>query len=147
MGTVFQFNQKRILTLQEARELLPIVRRITEEASRIVNGLIATIEALPDADSVKKQQLENEINKHVELWQAKVEKLGGEPKGLWLVDFDSGMGYFCWKFPEDNLDHFHAYTEGFKSRIKIDESFDEKYAEPSELLENFRKRLEPPISN
>jgi hypothetical protein len=65
----------------------------------------------------------------VELWQSKVEKLGGDPKGLWLVDFDCGIGYFCWKFPEEKLNHFHGYTEGFKSRLPVDENFDATMAE------------------
>lgn len=143
MGTVFQFNQKRILTLKEARELLPIIKRVTEESQKLVNQLVSVIEALPETELEKRRSLEGEINKIVEHWQSKVEKLGGEPKGLWLVDFDSGVGYFCWKFPEDSLDHFHGYTEGFKSRLRIDEDFDKKYAEPSELMANFRSRIEP----
>jgi len=25
---------------------------------------------------------------------------GLEVKGLWLVDFDNGSGYYCWRYPK-----------------------------------------------
>ena len=43
--------------------------------------------------------------------------MGLEIKGLWLVDFDSGAGYYCWKYPESSLGHFHGYDEGFSGRV------------------------------
>ncbi|MBI3607499.1 MAG: DUF2203 family protein [Nitrospirae bacterium] len=46
-------------------------------------------------------------------------QLGCEVKGLWLVDFDNGEGYYCWKYPEDELEYFHEYTSGFSGRTKI----------------------------
>jgi hypothetical protein len=70
---------------------------------------------------------ESEVSLIVEQWQSKIQKLGGDPKGLWLVDFDCGVGYFCWKFPEASLTYFHGYTEGFKSRVKISDDFDMIY--------------------
>ena len=37
--------------------------------------------------------------------------------GLWIST--CGTGYYCWKFPETSLEHFHGYTEGFKARVKV----------------------------
>ena len=46
--------------------------------------------------------------------------LGGQPKGLWLVDFDSGDGFsFCWKYGEEEIAHVHAYDAGFAGRRYI----------------------------
>jgi hypothetical protein len=45
--------------------------------------------------------------------------MGCEVKGLWLVDFDNGEGYYCWQYPESNLEYFHGYTEGFAGRSKL----------------------------
>ncbi len=45
--------------------------------------------------------------------------LGAEVKGLWLVDWDSGDGYFCWRFPEAALAFFHTYEEGFAGRLPV----------------------------
>jgi hypothetical protein len=53
------------------------------------------------------------------LWAQQVQSLGAEVKGLWLVDWDSGDGYFCWRFPEETLAFFHTYEEGFAGRLPI----------------------------
>ncbi len=45
--------------------------------------------------------------------------MGLEIKGVWLVDFDSGGGYYCWKYPETGLNHFHSYDEGFSGRLPL----------------------------
>jgi hypothetical protein len=48
-----------------------------------------------------------------------MEALGLEVKGLWLVDFDNGSGYYCWRWPEEDLAYFHGYDEGFDGRVRI----------------------------
>ena len=55
----------------------------------------------------------------VEEWARQIVALGAEIKGLWLVDFDSGAGYYCWKYPEPSLGHFHGYEEGFSGRVPL----------------------------
>ena len=52
-------------------------------------------------------------------WTRDMEILGVVVKGLWLVDFDSGEGYYCWKYPEPAVSHYHGYDDGFPGRIKI----------------------------
>lgn len=119
MGSVFEINKKKVFTLEEAEKLLPIVRRITEDASGRVKSLFSLLEAVRERDDDKARKIEDDINNVVSEWQTKVEKLGAEGKGLWLVDFDCGTGYFCWKFPEERLEHFHSYTQGFQGRVPI----------------------------
>ena len=119
MGSVFQLNRKKVFNIAEARELLPIVRRITEDANVKVKSLLSLLEAVREKDSQRTKELEDKINHLVSEWQTKIAKLGAEGKGLWLVDFDCGTGYYCWKFPEEDLDHFHSYTEGFQARVKM----------------------------
>jgi len=55
----------------------------------------------------------------VEEWAEEVLSRGIEVKGLWLIDFDSGAGYYCWKHPEPALEYFHGYEEGFGGRVKL----------------------------
>ena len=43
-------------------------------------------------------------------------------KGLWLVDFDSGDGYWCWAYPEDDLGYWHSYEGGFGARVPLEEA-------------------------
>lgn len=119
MGTVFEFSKKKIFTLAQARELLPLIKRITDEASQLVSHNLGLLEALRTHDQTRTKALEEKINKVVAEWQTKIEKLGAEGKGLWLVDFDCGTGYLCWKHPEDTIDFFHGYTEGFQARKLI----------------------------
>ena len=40
-------------------------------------------------------------------------------KGLWLVDWDCGDGYYCWRYPEASIAHFHGYDDGFNGRMPI----------------------------
>ena len=98
-------SARRIFTLEEARALLPRVRELTSEA-------VTRFGSLPGA-------LEEERRAIVEGWVSELESLGCEIKGLWLVDFDSGGGYYCWKYPEPALDHFHGYEEGFSGRLAL----------------------------
>ena len=55
----------------------------------------------------------------VDAWTKDLQSLGAEPKGLWLVDFDNGDGYYCWCYPETGITHYHGYADGFAGRMKI----------------------------
>ena len=96
---------KRIFSYEEATALLPRVQRVTEAAVERLNEL-------PDEDGEEHQRV-------VMDWAESVLGLGVEVKGLWLVDFDSGGGYYCWRYPEPALEYFHGYEEGFGGRVKL----------------------------
>ena len=117
MGEVIRINQKRLFTLEEAQSLLPVVRRITKDAQERVNELNIQLGYLQDSD--RKSAIEDEIYCILQDWQKKLRKLGCVVKGMWLVDFDSGDGYYCWKYPESKVNHFHGYTDGFSSRVEL----------------------------
>jgi regulator of sirC expression with transglutaminase-like and TPR domain len=93
----------RVFTLDEARALMPRVQEITAEA----------------VERYGKQPEEDERRAVAETWAKELMALGLEIKGLWLVDFDSGAGYYCWKYPESELAHFHSYEEGFGGRLPL----------------------------
>ena len=99
--------RKKVFTLEEARELLPRVKELTSEAvfkfARLAEG----------------EETETERQGVVGEWAREVLALGAEIKGLWLVDFDSGAGYYCWKYPEPSLEYFHGYEEGFAGRLPL----------------------------
>ena len=96
---------KRIFSYEEAVALLPEVRRVTAEAAQTIDEMNATDPA--------------EYERVVAEWAAAILRLGVEVKGLWLVDFDSGAGYYCWRHPEPALEYFHEYDEGFGGRVKL----------------------------
>ena len=97
--------ERKVFTLGEARSLLPQVQELTEEAVSRYTRL--------------GEELEEERESIVREWATRIHALGIEIKGLWLVDFDSGAGYYCWKYPEPSLDHFHGYDEGFSGRLAL----------------------------
>jgi hypothetical protein len=98
-------SEKKIFSYAEAVALLPEVRRLTEEAYQAV-------QALPP-------QAQQEADRIVSAWAYSMLERGIEVKGLWLIDFDNGSGYYCWRHPEPGLHFFHSYEEGFGGRVPI----------------------------
>lgn len=103
---------KRTFSYAEARALLPRVRALTEAAYQKV----ATIEGQGWPGPQPKTE---EIESVVADWARQVIELGLEVKGAWLADFDNGSGYYCWRYPEDDLLYFHSYEDGFQGRMRI----------------------------
>ena len=102
MAEITAINQKRIFTGSEALRLLPVVRRITQEAVTRAESLALRYEALPEAHPAR-NDLERELNDLILAWATKIQKLGAEAKGLWLVDFDAGDSVLGWRYPESEL--------------------------------------------
>lgn len=90
MADVIELNRDKQFTLKEAKVLLPVVKRITQEA----------------VSQTEKSKDDQEFSRIVEHWAQKIVKLGCEPKGLWLVDFNNGSGYYCWHYPEEDVDFY-----------------------------------------
>src|SRR5262249_12340310 len=104
-----EVSEKRTFTYEEAAALLPEVRRITEEAFRKVEAF----EGSPE------EAAQDKINEIVTNWARAGLQPGIDVKGLWLVDFDNGSGYYCWQYPESGLQYYHSYEDGFAGRIRI----------------------------
>jgi len=96
---------KRVFSYSEAVALLPEVQRETEDAYRRVEALGPRPGAQADAVITE--------------WAEALVARGIEVKGLWLVDFDNGSGYYCWRYPEPALRYFHSYEDGFGGRMPI----------------------------
>jgi hypothetical protein len=106
----------RAWTLEGARAVLADVRSRTERAVDAAERLVLAREGAPEAERAR---VDAEIQSVIERWAGEMEALGAEVKGVWLVDFDTGSGYYCWRWPETALDHFHGYEEGFAGRTRI----------------------------
>jgi hypothetical protein len=118
MALVDAASQRRTFTLEDAQQLLPAVRRMTVEAVNRAEVLSAQLEGIPESDPEHKR-LADELNQVVTNWTQSIRSLDVEVKGLWLVDFDNGHGYYCWRYPEASVSHYHSYDEGFAGRMKI----------------------------
>lgn len=97
--------QKPTFTYDEAAALLPEVRELTEEA-------YLKVEALGG-------KADDRVQRIVVAWAEAMVAKGLEVKGLWLVDFDNGSGYYCWRYPETGLLFYHSYEDGFGGRMRI----------------------------
>ena len=116
---VVDISRRGILSYDEAFERVLVLKRLTGRYAELVERRMTQLESLSQNQLDLIHLIEGEINELIHEWHGKVRRLGGVPKGLWLVDFDSGFGYYCWKFPESQLSYWHTYNEGFENRKKI----------------------------
>ena len=115
---VVKLKSPRNFSYEEALSIFPVVRDLTADAVQQVAALTRELEGT-EAGSPQREELESSHQAIVEQWTREVEALGLEVKGPWLVDWDCGNGYYCWRHPEPSLAHFHGYDEGFASRVPI----------------------------
>lgn len=118
---IIEINRQSVFSLEEAQELLHVIFRITKTYSEKVEALIERLDALPAGQDASASSIETQVNSLITEWQNKVQKLGAAPKGLWIADFDSGDGYYCWKYPERKIEFWHKYTDGFSKRVRVAE--------------------------
>jgi hypothetical protein len=107
-----------IFSLAQARALLPQVKVLTADAVARAEAISAELQRLSEADPAY-ARLTVALREIVDNWAEAVRSLGLEAKGLWLVDFDNGEGYYCWRYPEPIISHYHGYEDGFAGRIPI----------------------------
>lgn len=117
-------DDPRMFTLSEAEALFPLVRRITQAAYNELEPVRRNLEAFVPTNPLIRD-VEKQYEAIVKRWVAKMERLGLVVKGLWLVDFDTGDGYLCWKFPELKLGYYHGYNEGYAGRRPLREIIEE----------------------
>jgi hypothetical protein len=107
-------EKKKLFSYTEAVALMPEVQRLTEAAYRRIEALEArTVTSTPSPAA------QEEMDRIVSEWAHAVMERGIDVKGLWLVDFDNGSGYYCWRYPEPGLRFFHSYEDGFSGRVPI----------------------------
>ena len=112
----------RTFTLEEAQARMPDVRRLTEPVYLLAASLAQELREAEDGGQADRaEELRARLQSLIESWTEGVQALGADVKGLWLVDFDSGDGYWCWAWPEAELDHWHSYEGGFRSRVAASE--------------------------
>ena len=90
----------------------PISKTLRAKMERYAAGAFAALEADAEGGAAEAEGI-------LTAWAREMEELGIEVKGPWLVDFDSGDGCWCWRWPEESLGYWHGYDEGFAGRVRI----------------------------
>ena len=81
-----------------ANELVPLVKRYTEEAIQETQKIALKMEYVAK-DSPQYKALSSGHDQVILKWAERIHRIGGLAKGLWTVDFDNGSGYLCWSYP------------------------------------------------
>ncbi len=115
---VIYLKRPKKFTLEQAKALISKVKKVTEEAVEEVTPLMNELQQ-DSLDRFEKEELVQNLQERIDEWSDEIVELGALTKGLWLVDFDSGSGYYCWQYGEDDISFFHGYDEGFSRRIPI----------------------------
>jgi len=112
----------RVFTLEEARLVLPQVQAVTRPVFELASSMAEELQAAEDREEeARVESLQTRLEALMESWADAVRELGPDVKGPWLVDFDSGDGYWCWAYPETELGYWHSYEGGFRSRVPADQ--------------------------
>jgi hypothetical protein len=107
------------MTVEHANNIIRVIHKFTKEHSVRVAALVTRLENKSNLSAEAIAQIEQEVGQIIEAWNQKVRKLGGNPKGLWLVDIDAGDGYYCWKYPEPEICYWHEYDSGYTGRMTL----------------------------
>lgn len=111
-------NGGRVFTYEEALATFPQVRQLTEHAVQQIEAMINRLQSRNELQE-RKAELDEGVEEIVQVWAGEIGALGCVIKGMWLVDWDTGDGYYCWRYPEDTLGHYHSYEDGFAGRVPI----------------------------
>ncbi len=109
---------RRTFSYEDALNTFPQVRDLTHAAIRQIEAMLNRVQSREEMEA-RKEELRSAYERIVQAWVEEVSSVGCEVKGLWLVDWDSGDGYYCWRFPEHSIGHYHGYEEGFEARVPI----------------------------
>ncbi len=109
---------RTIWTLEAARAILPRVMDATARACESASQVVAELEGGILPENLQEEK-EDQLGTIVSEWTETIIRLGADVKGLWLVDFDHGSGYYCWKLGETDIIYEHSYEAGFAGRRRI----------------------------
>ena len=108
MGDLIPIHSRRTFSRDEAETLLPVVKRITERVAFEAAELQEKLKFIPHGEPLYDRTCSG-IELAVRRWAIKISKLGCEPRGTWLVDFDAGDGWFTWRLGDEGLAFFNSH--------------------------------------
>jgi len=116
-------QRDKLFNLNEAVELLPLVKSLTQQHQHELAPMQTRL-AKTLSNDPRRVLFEQEYESLVSVWKNKIELLGAEVKGLWLVEFDVGGGAISWRHPELSLNYFRCAGARFNERVKLQDYID-----------------------
>ena len=135
-------HKKKYFTVEEANQMLPLVRAIVEDIVELFRDVhdrrerLSRVRQLPgasgrDEKSVYNEellQIEEDLDKDITKLEGYVDELQG--LGIELKDFVSGLVdfpskmdgrevYLCWRLGEDEVGYWHELDAGFQGRHSL----------------------------
>ena len=108
----------KLFNLDEAQEHFPLVQTITSKHQIQLAPIQSRLNLMLSNDP-RRAAIEVEYEKVVSMWMHKIQQLGATVQGLWVVEFNVGEGYLCWRYPELSLNYIRLKGQIFSSRIKL----------------------------
>ena len=133
------YTPGKIFTIEQANAMLPLVRAITTDVSRLAREVVERrhrLDVITAGRDLKVSDPYSEELAHVEAelegdaarlkeYLDELKELGVEPKGAveGLVDFpamlDGRLVFLCWKLGEPEIAHWHELEAGFAGRQSL----------------------------
>ncbi len=104
--------------------MLPLIKDITGDYYQKSSALATELRSQVFPENIQEEK-EESLSSLVKSWTHEMVSIGAEVKGLWLVDFDHGNGYYCWTWGENDVLYEHGYNDGFRARKLIEETTEE----------------------
>lgn len=111
MGEIIPIHSRRTFSQADVERMLPVVRRITERAALACGRARDELRFVPEGEPLR-ARIAGDVDLAVRRWAMKISQLGCEPRGLWIVDFDAGDGWFTWRLGDETACFFHPYDAG-----------------------------------
>lgn len=121
MTNVVSICGPKLWTLEEAQEMVSMVKRITEKAELEVEQSLKhqrylhMSHASEDTITKETEKMQSVLNQ----WGTKMTKLGMKAYGQGYVGFDSGWGYWSYHYKETIIEYYHGHDESPLYRKKV----------------------------
>ncbi|MCB1197844.1 MAG: DUF2203 family protein [Bdellovibrionota bacterium] len=104
-------------TLAGARQFISRIEGITFVAFARAQPLF---EELKKPEGIRdKKEVTQELHEIVTLWSEQIMYFGAMTRGLWMVDFDTGEGFYTWVYGEADITSYRTYDQSFEQRTPI----------------------------
>ena len=110
---VIEICVDRTWTLQEAREILPLLKKVFEKHESRIKILLDNQRFFmkTQAPMAAIKSCDDGISHELKLMGGKFLKLGIKVYGNNFIGFDSGEWFWSYQYPEEDISYFHGYVE------------------------------------